>query len=143
MDIEGYGVEIHLENDILFVHATSWISQKALDPVKFDLLDENGVIVTETKKPTKEEWAAFRKDLKENFWSENYTTVPKYTIAKREKNGDITLPISDIERVELKTANMAVNGRLTITTKSERVIVLHFRRKSSKDFDALAAALTP
>ena len=140
MNIDGYGTEIHLENDVLFVHATSWISQKALDPVKFDVLDGNGVIVTETEKPTKEEWVAFRKDLKENFWSGNYATQ-KYTIAKRDKNGDITLPVSDIEHVEMKTANMAVNGRLTITTKSERVIVLHFRRKSNKDFQTLLAAL--
>jgi hypothetical protein len=92
MNIDGYGTKIHVEDSVLYIHATSWISQKALDPVKFDVLDVDGKVVDETEKATKEEWAAFRKDLKENFWSETMA-APKYTIVKREKNGDITLPI--------------------------------------------------
>lgn len=55
--------------------------------------------------------------------------------------GPVAIPVGDIAGVDFKKANVLTNGALTVRTFSGAKYQLHFRKKSSAEFEALAAAL--
>lgn len=55
--------------------------------------------------------------------------------------GPVVILAADIAGVELKDANMVKNGTLTVHTTQGRKYQLHYRRKQTPGFQALAEAL--
>jgi hypothetical protein len=64
-----------------------------------------------------------------------------FAIAGKGHQGDVIIPAEKVGAVSLKRASALANGNVTVTTTEGEKYVLHFQKKHSADFAALAEQL--
>lgn len=130
----GYGVDASYDGTTLHVHPHNKAARVALagkmtEPLIGDLPPE----------AEQEQWGGLS-DERTRAAIGDATHEAKRKVD--EHLADVELARTDIASLDWKDATRLTNGRLTITTTTGRVHVMHFRRKQQDEMSTLRDALT-